>query len=32
MSNSKQVLITGCAGFIGFHLAHRLLLEGYKVV
>ena len=32
MSNSKEILITGCAGFIGFHLAHRLLLEGYTVV
>ncbi len=28
----KKVLITGVAGFIGFHLAHRLLNEGYSVV
>lgn len=26
------VLITGAAGFIGFHLSNRLLSEGYKVV
>ena len=32
MSISKEILITGSAGFIGFHLAHRLLLEGYTVV
>jgi len=28
----KRVLVTGAAGFIGFHLAHRLLKEGYSVV
>ncbi len=28
----KHVLVTGAAGFIGFHLAHRLLSEGYAVV
>ena len=27
-----QVLITGTAGFIGFHLARRLLQEGHQVV
>lgn len=27
-----QVLITGTAGFIGFHLARRLLGEGHRVV
>ena len=32
MSISKEILITGSAGFIGFHLANRLLLEGYTVV
>ena len=26
------ILITGAAGFIGFHLASRLLKEGYRVV
>jgi dTDP-L-rhamnose 4-epimerase len=28
---SKQVLITGGAGFVGSHLADELLLHGYKV-
>ena len=28
----KTILITGSAGFIGFHLTKALLLEGYKVV
>jgi UDP-glucuronate 4-epimerase len=27
-----KILITGTAGFIGFHLAKRLLAEGYNVV
>ena len=27
-----HVLITGTAGFVGFHLAHRLLSEGHSVV
>lgn len=30
MSNS--ILVTGCAGFIGFHTAKRLLAEGVSVV
>lgn len=30
--DSSKVLITGAAGFIGFHLAKRLLEEGYTVV
>lgn len=33
MANSDDmVLITGAAGFIGFHLCQRLISEGYKVV
>ena len=28
----NEILITGTAGFIGFHLARRLLEEGYEVV
>jgi len=30
--NPEKILITGTAGFIGFHLAQRLLSEGYQVV
>ena len=26
------ILVTGAAGFIGFHLSHRLLLNGVKVI
>ncbi len=26
------ILVTGCAGFIGFHVAKRLLADGYPVV
>ena len=28
----KKVLVTGAAGFIGFHLCRRLLAEGHEVV
>ena len=27
----KNVLVTGCAGFIGFHLARRLINESFNV-
>ncbi|MFZ1807744.1 MAG: NAD-dependent epimerase [Cyclobacteriaceae bacterium] len=30
--SKKQVLVTGAAGFIGFHLSKRLLSESYLVV
>ncbi len=32
LDKANSILITGSAGFIGFHLAHRLLLEGYDIV
>ena len=32
MTERKPVLVTGAAGFIGYHLAERLLGDGYKVV
>ncbi|MET3698269.1 UDP-glucuronate 4-epimerase [Bacillus oleivorans] len=32
MSRPKTILITGSAGFIGYHLAQRLLLEGYIII
>ena len=32
LDKTKTILITGAAGFIGFHLAHRMLVEGYSVV
>jgi UDP-glucuronate 4-epimerase len=27
-----QILVTGCAGFIGMHVAHSLLARGDEVV
>ena len=27
----EKVLVTGTAGFIGFHMAARLLAEGFEV-
>lgn len=29
--NFKKVLVTGAAGFIGFHLSHRLLKDKYRI-
>ena len=29
---SKRILITGSAGFIGFHLTRKLLADGYSVI
>lgn len=31
-SDPKPILVTGTAGFIGSHVAYRLLSDGYKVV
>ncbi|WP_304362833.1 NAD-dependent epimerase [Bacillus sp. AFS041924] len=31
-TDAKRILITGCAGFIGFHLSRRLLEEGFLIV
>jgi UDP-glucuronate 4-epimerase len=30
--NSKPVLVTGAAGFIGFHVSHRLMNQGRRVL
>lgn len=32
MTSSRCILLTGAAGFIGFHLARRLLTAGWRVV
>ena len=32
MNKDKTILVTGCAGFIGFHLTKRLMLNGIKVI
>ena len=29
---SKKVIVTGCAGFIGFHTCKKLIKEGYSVL
>ena len=28
----KKVIVTGCSGFIGFHLTSTLLDKGYEVI
>ena len=30
--SNETILVTGAAGFIGFHISHRLLDEGWRVV
>ena len=30
--SDETILVTGAAGFIGFHVAQRLLASGHKVV
>src|SRR5215831_15686529 len=32
MAKSDPILVTGAAGFIGFHIAHRLLADGWNIV
>ncbi|TIW50220.1 MAG: NAD-dependent epimerase/dehydratase family protein, partial [Mesorhizobium sp.] len=32
MTSTRPILITGAAGFIGFHLCQRLLADGRQVV
>ena len=32
MKGSKKILVTGAAGFIGFHLSKRLIEEGHHVI
>lgn len=32
MFDNKKIFLTGCAGFIGFHLTNRLISEGYEVI
>lgn len=32
MPDKKKIFLTGCAGFIGFHLSNRLLDEGHEII
>ena len=32
MKGSKKILVTGSAGFIGFHLSKKLIDEGHEVI
>ena len=31
-SDNNKILITGSAGFIGFHLSRQLLSKGYQII
>ena len=28
----KSILVTGCAGFIGFYISKKLIVKGYKII
>ena len=30
--NNKSILVTGCLGFIGYHLCKKLCSNGYNVI
>lgn len=32
LEHAGNILVTGCAGFIGFHLAKRLLERGFRII
>jgi UDP-glucuronate 4-epimerase len=32
MTNPKKILVTGAAGFIGFHLVKKMLFQGHIVI
>ena len=29
---NKTILVTGCAGFIGYHVAAKLIKNNYKII
>ena len=32
IDKKKEIIVTGAAGFIGFHLSNRLISQGYKLI